>query len=699
MLTHCTRTGCAGEIEEGFCTDCGLAPAGAARVATQTVSQPSTPRTGSVASSPLSARTGTRSRGTRSSAGLGAGFVSLPPLPSLDPLTRVLQDPTVPENKRYCGACQKKVSLQSGFCPHCGASYSFEPTLRAGELVGGQYEVKGPIAFGGLGWIYLAQDQRLKQRWVVLKGLLNTQDPGAAQAALQEREFLSAVKHANIVSVYNFVTQGPHGYIVMEFVGGKTLSELRKERGPLPCAEAIAYIHRILAAFGYLHDAGMVYCDFKPSNVMVEEDVKLIDMGGVRRVEDLEGEVYGTKGFFAPEIGRGEAPTFASDLFTVARTLAVLVCDFDFQGKHELTIPSPEEEPLFGHEDSLYRFLLKATRPKPEDRFESAEEMAEQLLLVLREVASESGATRAVESRYFEQEPGEDGLPGIRLDATDPAAAAIVSARVPDSAKRVELLTEVAKKQPASHEARLRLAEALARHGAHADADTIFEAAHAAAPRDWRVAWLRGRALLAQEKGSAARVLFERVRHELPGEVAPRLAIGLAAEQAGDKTTAAHAFDAVSRCDALLAEASFGLARCLEAAGDRAGALEALGRVPATSSAYAPARAQLAKLLTDERAGEKELVLASETIEGLAVDAFLGHRLRADLLVRAARLIEAGRAKPSAALRLLSVPFETGQLRAAAEKELRLCARHAETAELRIELVDRANRERPFTLI
>ncbi len=699
MLTHCTRTGCSGQIEEGFCTDCGLAPAGAPRVATQTVSQASS-RTGSVASSPMSARTGgTRSRGTRSSAGLGAGFVSLPPLPSQDPLARVLKDASVPEGKRYCGACQKKVSLQAGFCPHCGASYSFEPTLKAGDLVGGQYEVKGPIAFGGLGWIYLAQDQRLKHRWVVLKGVLNTQDPSAAQAALQEREFLSAVKHANIVSVYNFATQGPHGYIVMEYVGGKTLSELRKERGPLSCAEAIAYIHRVLAAFGYLHEAGMVYCDFKPSNVMVEEDVKLIDMGGVRRVEDLEGEVYGTKGFFAPEIGKGEAPSFASDLFTVARTLAVLVCDFDFQGKHEYTIPSPEEEPLFAQEDSLHRFLLKATRPKPEDRFESAEEMAEQLLLVLREVASESGATRAVESRFFEQEPGEDGLPDIRLDATDPAAPAIVSARVPDTAKRVELLAEVLKKHPGSLEARLRLAEALARKGEPLEAETAFEAAHAAAPHDWRVTWVRGRTLLAQEKGTAARVLFERVRAELPGEVAPRLAIGLAAEQAGDKTTAARAFDAVSRCDALLAAASFGLARCRDAAGDRAGALEALGRVPATSSAYVPARVELARLLTDERAGEKELVLASETIEGLAVDAFLGHRLRADLLVRAASLIEAGRAKPSSALRLLSVPFETGRLRKAAEQELRLCARHAESEELTIELVDRANRERPFTLV
>ncbi len=253
-------------------------------------------------------------------------------MPSLDPLQKILADATVPERKRFCGSCHKKVSRESGFCPYCGKSYSFVPTLKAGDLVAGQYEVKGPIAFGGFGWIYLAQDTRLKQRWVVLKGLLNTKDAATAAAAMQEREFLSAVKHPNIVSIYNFVTHGSEGYIVMEYVGGKTLAELRKERGPLRPAEAIAYIHRVLPAFGYLHDRGMVYCDFKPQNAMLEDDVKLIDLGGVRRVVDTEGEVYGTKGYFAPEIGDGKGPTFVSDLYTVARTLAVLMFDFEFQG-------------------------------------------------------------------------------------------------------------------------------------------------------------------------------------------------------------------------------------------------------------------------------------------------------------------------------------------------------------------------------
>ena len=82
----------------------------------------------------------------------------------------------------------------------------------------------------------------------------------------------------------------------MEYVNGTSVKTLRKERGPLPPAEAIAYVYRILGAFAYLHGAGMVYRDMKPDNFMLEgvpPDVKLIDMGGVRRLDDPGGDIYG----------------------------------------------------------------------------------------------------------------------------------------------------------------------------------------------------------------------------------------------------------------------------------------------------------------------------------------------------------------------------------------------------------------------
>src|SRR5579862_9357328 len=376
MDSVCKRANCNGKIVDGVCDTCGRPPAGASLLsaaantgaAAGVGSSRSAVTSGSTSSSSLSGRTGS-SRSARSSSrasrgssrrALGAGLISLPPLPSLDPLQSLMADPVVPERKRYCNNCNAKLNHEKGFCPMCGHEYSFLPTLKPGDLVAGQYEVKGAMAFGGLGWIYLAWDKTLS-RWVVLKGLLNSKDEASAAAALAERQFLAAVKHPKIVGIYNFVNYGTEGYIVMEYVGGKTLKQMRQDRGPLPVEEAIAYIYAILPAFGYLARQGMVYCDFKPDNCMLEDDdVKLIDMGGVRRVDDTEGDIYGTKGYSAPEAN--EAPSFVSDLYTVARTLAVLILEFKFQSAYEYSLPTPQEQPLFAQHESLYRFLLKATR-------------------------------------------------------------------------------------------------------------------------------------------------------------------------------------------------------------------------------------------------------------------------------------------------------------------------------------------------
>src|SRR5262249_30994824 len=116
----------------------------------------------------------TRSGGVRSSRRLGGGHIVLPPLPPRDPLATLVPG-VVPERKRFCSQCGAKLARDQGFCPKCGQEYSFIPTLHPGDVVLGKYEIKGTMAFGGLGWIYLAFDTVLA-RWVVLKGLLNTRD-------------------------------------------------------------------------------------------------------------------------------------------------------------------------------------------------------------------------------------------------------------------------------------------------------------------------------------------------------------------------------------------------------------------------------------------------------------------------------------------------------------------------------------------
>ncbi|PAU47707.1 serine/threonine protein kinase, partial [Streptomyces albireticuli] len=411
---------------------------------------------------------------------LGAGLVTVPEVPRPDPRAAVLANPEVPERKRFCskGDCGAPVGRArgdrkgrtEGFCTKCGHPYSFVPKLRRGDVVHGQYEVAGCLAHGGLGWIYLAVDRAVSDRWVVLKGLLDTGDEDALAVAVSERRFLAEIEHANIVRIYNFVehldqrTGSLDGYIVMEYVGGKSLKEIANERrtpdgrrDPLPVEQACAYGIEALEALGHLHSRDLLYCDFKVDNAIQQHDqLKLIDMGAVRRTDDDESAIYGTVGYQAPEVAEA-GPSVASDLYTVARTLAVLT--FDFQGYTNVfahSLPEPGSVEVFTRYESFYRFLVRATDPDPGRRFASAREMAEQLTGVLREVvAVQTGRPRpalstlfgpelrVVDSGLFAETGGETSALGGRAGAREapPEARAAVPAQPPGGGAATARLT------------------------------------------------------------------------------------------------------------------------------------------------------------------------------------------------------------------------------------------------------------------
>ncbi|OUL27489.1 serine/threonine protein kinase [Nostoc sp. RF31YmG] len=722
---RCTRNGCTGIIEDGYCNVCGLAAVKSQNFSSQkqsaTITARSSPVTTGTGSSPLT----NRSKGSRRTSGtsarssrrqLGAGLISVPELPSTEPEKAIIPNPMVPENKRFCSNCNHPLRREKGFCSKCGQKYSFIPSLNPGDLVVGQYEVKGAIAYGGLGWIYLGFDKTLS-RYVVLKGLLNTEDAASAAVAVAERQFLAAVKHGNIVGIYNFVNHGTEGFIVMEYVGGKTLKEIRKSRGPLPVAEAIAYIHRILSAFAYLHSLGMVYCDFKPDNIMVEGgDVKLIDLGGVRRIDDLDGDIYGTVGYSAPEAGEG--PTVVSDLFTIGRTLAVLLTDIKgFSKEHLYTLPSPQEQPLFAQQESLYRFLIKATAENPDDRFQSADEMADQLLGVLREVVAiatnlprpftsnllsgdmlaltHSGSLEPIQPEYQQ-------LPIPILDASDSGFNAVLNASaITDPIKRAVSLDVVVKQFPTSSEAWLRLANTLIDAGDFEEVEQSLAKVEAKDPWDWRIFWYRGRALMAQNRATEAQKAFDQVYFDLPGELAPKLALGLAAEQAQNYQLAIKMYDLVSRTDPGYVTAAFGLARCLCATGDRKGAVAALERVPPASSLFTRSRVEIARtLINRDRSapGSQELQAASTAIETLTLEGMDRHRLTKQVLETALNLLTSKQLQAAADLKILGQPLQEIHLRKGLEKALRDMA-HLSSGKEKIHLVDQANKIRPRTLI
>jgi serine/threonine-protein kinase PknG len=540
-----------------------------------------------------------------------------------------------------------------------------------------------------------------------------------------ERQFLAEVEHPNIVKIHNFVqhrepgSETATGYIVMEYVGGQSLKEMikdrRRELGPrecLPLAQAIAYALEVLPALGYLHGVGLLYCDFKPDNVIqTEEQLKLIDLGAVRRADDQLSAVYGTVGYQAPEIAKA-GPSVESDVYTVGRALAVMTFPFDFHSTYRDRLPSAAEAALLAEHESYHRLLLRATAAEPTHRFGSAEEMKEQLTGVLREVlAAQDGQPRPGPSTEFTPErhtfgvrpdlagtvldPAAviDALPVPRVDADDPAAAFLATITAADPAR---LLDELADAPLSTAEVRLRTARA---HIALGDPDAAIKELDTM-PADWRVHWHRGLADLVAGRTADARVAFDAVYDAVPGEAAPKLALAVCAELARDRAAADRYYRLVWRTDRSYISAAFGLARTLLAKGDRLEAVDVLRSVPETSIHYVTAQLAAIRARTGvstvDGLTEEDLVGASTQLDRLELDAERRAQVSRDLLEVAHAWVRDGRSGHG---RVLDCQLTDLELRLGLERCYRTLARQAGTTQERIALVDRANEIRPRTWV
>ena len=361
---------------------------------------------------------------------------------------RVRAAAVVPESRRFCRRLRRagRARPRRGARAHDGVLPQVRntvlvraPSSAAGVVVAGQYEVVGCLAHGGMGWVYLARDRNVADRWVVLKGLLDSSDDDAMAAALAERRFLAEVEHPNIVKIFNFVQ---HDELRLHRDGVRRRPQpeadprraprgQRRRARPAPAGQAIAYMLEILPALGYLHRLGLLFCDFKLDNVIQTAAFAEADRPR-RRVPDGRPVERRVRHGRLPGAGdRRLGPSVASDLFTVARTLAVLC--FDFRGTRAtsaITLPPQETVPVLARYDSLYQFLLTGTAPDPDDRFQSAEEMADQLYGVLREVVSgRAGRTVPAASTLFtgDSARGDNERPTgaccpVRRSTDDPAA-------------------------------------------------------------------------------------------------------------------------------------------------------------------------------------------------------------------------------------------------------------------------------------
>ena len=677
---------------------------------------------------------------------LGGGLVEIPRVRDIDPLEALMTNPVVPESKRFCWNCGKPVGrsgedgkgASEGWCPSCGSPYTFLPQLNAGDIVANQYEVKGCIAHGGLGWVYLAVDHNVNDRPVVLKGLVHSGDAEAQAIAMAERQFLAEVVHPQIVQIFNFVEHtdrhgDPVGYIVMEYIGGQSLKRGSKngKDAKLPVSEAIAYLLEILPALSYLHSIGLVYNDLKPENIMLtEEQLKLIDLGAVSRINSF-GYLYGTPGFQAPEIVR-TGPTIATDIYTVGRTLAALT----------LTMPTrngryvdglPEDDPTLSTYDSFRRLLRRATDPDPRRRFSSTEEMSAQLMGVLREVvAHDTGVPRPGLSTVFSPSRSTFGVDLLvahtdvyldgqvhsekltareivtalqvpLVDPTDVAApvlqATVLSQPVQtlDSLRAARHGTLDADGVEVSESVELPLMEvrALLDLGDVAKATRKLDDLADRVGWQWRLVWYRAVAELLTGDYDSATTHFTEVLDTFPGELAPKLALAATAELAGNVDE--HKFyQTVWKTNDGVISAAFGHARSLSAEGNRADAVRTLDEVPPTSRHFTTAR--LTSAVT-ELSGRSKSEITEEEIRDAArrVEALPPTEPRV-LQIRALVLgcaMDWQEDHESSTNHILGFPFTEHGLRLGVEASLRNLARVAPTQRHRYALVDMANAVRP----
>ena len=737
--TRCTQPGCTGTIVDGYCDVCGspaepasesaaedqapISAGGAVSAITRGSSRLQSTALGSqrVADngSKITKRVRSGSQRLRS-ARLGAGLTRVPPAPMIDAAQAIMKNPQVPEEKRNCANCGAPVGRSrdgqpgraEGFCPKCGTAFSFTPKLQPGDLVANQYEVAGCLAHGGLGWIYLAKDHNVSDRWVVLKGLLNTGDKDALAVAIVEKQFLAQVEHPLIVEIYNFVTHEDAGYIVMEYVGGTSLKQILKDRmranngkfDPLPVDQALAYILEILPAFSYLHDLGLIYCDFKPDNlIQVGDAVKLIDLGGVRRIDDQESAIYGTVGYQAPEVAQ-VGPTVASDIYTIGRTCVVLMTEFrGYQTKYVANLPPVDETPLFAAHDSLYRLLSKACAADPADRFASVDEFRVQLLGVLREVVAQktpgtaltSAASVLFEAPAITSEALEwHQLPALRVDTSDPQYAWLSNISVEDPEKRLDQLRDA---PVATAEVRLAQAHAALELRRRDVVEQIVNDMLIEDPWEWRAVWVAGLSALDAGDFASAQSSFNAVYGQVPGELAPKLALALACERGGQGVIAEGLYQTCASTDAnYVAAAAFGMARIRAARGDVLGAVQALDLVPSTSRSYPEARRLRARQLYESGDGLPALARAMDSISGVRLDPREQSELTAQILERAIAEVDKNGSKSEVKIGPYSADDET--LRDGLESTYRQLAGIETDQQRRYALVDKANAVRRWTV-
>lgn len=259
----------------------------------------------------------------------------------------------------------------------------------------GSYEIEAVLGKGGMGTVYLALDPAIT-REVALKVI----NPELSQNLLLMKRFqneavaMARLNHPNIVALHNFFSEGNLHYIVMEYVQGKSLSQIIREEGALPWDRTLPLFTQILTAIDYAHQHRIIHRDIKPSNFIVQPNgvVKVTDFG-VAKVfggEELTraGTVLGTAHYMSPEQIMGRPVSAFSDIYSLGITLYEMVTgrvpfsgnsDFEIQRGHLELLPPPPRQFNPVVPQGVETAILKSLEKRPEHRFPSARHFLEAL--------------------------------------------------------------------------------------------------------------------------------------------------------------------------------------------------------------------------------------------------------------------------------------------------------------------------------
>ena len=289
--------------------------------------------------------------------------------------------------------------------------------IAKGSKINDRYQIIKTLGVGGMANVYLAHDTILDRNVAVkvLRGDLATDEKFVRRF---QREALSAssLSHPNIVEMYDVGEDDGQYYIVMEFVDGKTLKQVLKQRGHLSVTEVIDIMSQLTDGMAHAHDAYIIHRDIKPQNIMILSNgmIKITDFGVATALNSTQltqtNSVMGTVHYLPPEQAQGKGSTIRSDIYSMGIMMYELLSGLvPYKGDNAVEIALKHlKEPLpsirkvsSSIPQSIENVIIRATAKNPKNRYADAREMYEDLKTALDD-------SRKDEKRYVYKYPEND---------------------------------------------------------------------------------------------------------------------------------------------------------------------------------------------------------------------------------------------------------------------------------------------------